>query len=541
MNARSALTTSKKSLNDPRAIEDRRWWILAVLCLSLLIIGMDNTILNVALPTIQKDLGASASELQWIVDAYVIIYASILLTTGSLGDRFGRKGALSLGLVIFGAGSVAAAMATTSGQLIAFRAVAGIGGAFIMPATLSILTNVFPTHERGRTIGIWAGVSGLGVVIGPLMGGYLLEHAGWGSVFLINIPIVVVALAAGHVLIPTSRDPSAPRIDYLGTLLGSVGLASLLFGIIEAPNRGWGDTLVLLGFGVGLAVLALFIAWELHIDHPMLEIHFFRNPSFSGASFAITLVFFAMFGSMYFLTQYLQFVLQFSTVKAGAALIPLAAALMIAAPNSARLTRRFGTRGTVAAGLGIVTIALSVMSRVNIDSGYGLVAVVLVLLGTGMGIAMSPATESIMGSVPKEKAGVGSAMNDTTRQIGGALGVAILGSLTAAHYHSAIDGAPFMGRLPAEARSAVHDSIGGANFVAAKIGPAAQPIITAANKAFVDAMSSTVLIAAVVAALGAVFAYVVLPSTPADDIEFDPSVLDEGDLPATPVNIPAGD
>ncbi len=497
---------------DPDSIHDRRWWILGVLCFSLLVIGMDNTILNVALPTIQKDLGASSSQLQWIVDSYVIVYASILLTTGSLGDRFGRKGALSLGLVVFGAGSVAASFATTANQLITFRSIAGIGGALIMPATLSILTNVFRPDERGRAIGIWAGVSGLGIVAGPLAGGWLLEHFSWGSVFLINVPIVIIALLGGHRLVPTSHDPHAPRIDLVGTVLGSVGLASLLYGIIEAPARGWGDSTVLAGFGIGVVMLGAFVAYEMHSDHPMLEVSFFKNPSFSGASFAITLVFFAMFGSMYFLTQYLQFVLGFSTIQAGAALIPLALALMIGAPNSAKLVKKFGVRNTVALGLSVVALALAILSRATVTSGYPLIGLVLLILGTGMGIAMSPATESIMGSVPKEKAGVGSAMNDTTRQVGGALGVAILGSLTAAAYHSSIDSSPVVAGLPAPARAAIHDSIGGANLVASKLGPSAKPILSVVNQAFVDAMSSTLIVAAVVAVFGALVAYVVLPA-----------------------------
>ena len=503
--------TLAERLRDPETIYRRRWWTLAVLCLSLTIIGMDNTILNVALPTIQRDLSASASQLQWIVDAYVIVYASILLTTGSMGDRFGRKGALSAGLWLFGIGSVASAFATTSAQLIGFRAFAGIGGALIMPATLSVLTNIFPQEERGRAIGIWAGVSGLGIVVGPLTGGWLLEHFWWGSVFLINIPVVAIALVAGHFLIPTSKDPNAPRIDWLGTVLASGGLGAVLYGIIEAPSKGWGDTSVLTGFIAGVVLLASFLAWERRTDHPMLELSFFRNPSFSGASFAITLVFFAMFGSMYFLTQYLQFVLGFSTVQAGAALIPLAGALMIAAPNSNRLASRFGERLTVAAGLLAVASALALLSQATTTSGYPLIAVVLLILGSGMGTAMAPATNSIMSSIPPEKAGIGSAMNDTTRQVGGALGVAILGSITAASFHSSVDGSKVFAALPPEARAVARDSIGGSAIVAEKVGPAAKPLVAAANQAFVDAMSTTVWVAVAIAAAGALVAFFVLP------------------------------
>ncbi|MBV9412172.1 MAG: MFS transporter [Acidimicrobiia bacterium] len=458
----------------PEQIHDRRWWTLAVLCFSLLIIGMDNTILNVALPTIQRDLHTSASGLQWIVDVYTLIYASVLLTTGSLGDRFGRKGVLTAGLVVFGLGSLGATFSQTTSQLIAFRGLAGIGGAMIMPATLSILTNVFSPEERGRAIGIWAGVSGIGIVAGPLAGGFLLEHFFWGSVFLINIPVVVIAVIAGHYLVPTSRDANPRRLDPAGTVMVTVGLAALLYGIIEAPSQGWTAPAVLVGFGAGLVGLVAFVLWELRIDHPMLEVRFFRNPRFSAANIAITLVFFAMVGSMYFLTQYLQFVLGYSTMQAGAALIPLALGLMLVAPNTGRMTRRFGTKLIVALGLTIVAAATLLLSRLTVSTGYPFLALATALLGVGIATAMSPATDSIMGSVPKDKAGIGSAMNDTTRQVGGALGVAILGSITNAAYQSSISGAAAVKALPSPVRAAVHDSVGGA-LTAAKAmaaGPA---------------------------------------------------------------------
>ncbi|MBV8692258.1 MAG: MFS transporter [Actinobacteria bacterium] len=504
---------------DAATIHDRRWWTLGVLCFSLLVIGMDNTILNVALPTIQRTLGASASQLQWIVDAYTIVYASILLTTGSLGDRFGRKGALSVGLVIFGIGSVASAFATTAGALIAFRALAGIGGALIMPATLSILTNVFPAHERGRAIGIWSGVSGIGIVVGPLAGGWLLEHFWWGSVFLINVPVVIVALVAGRMFVPTSRDSSAPRLDLVGTVLATGGIGSLLYGIIEAPARGWGDQTVLVGFFAGLIALAAFVLWELYTDHPMLEVRFFRNRRFSGANIAVTLVFFAMLGSMYFMTQYLQFVLGYSAMRAGAALIPLALVMMFVAPRSARLTELAGTKIVVATGLSVVAGALGLLSQAKVGSPYAFIAVVLGLLGFGMAIAMAPATESIMGSLPLDKAGVGSAMNDTTRQLGGALGVAVLGSVTAASYHASMGSSKVLASLPAPAAAAARDSIGGAVAVGHQLGAAGTNLIAQASQSFVHAMNSTVLIGAAIAWAGALVALAFLPARPADAVD----------------------
>jgi EmrB/QacA subfamily drug resistance transporter len=511
---------------DAATIHARRWWTLAVLCFSLLVIGMDNTILNVALPTIQRDLGATASQLQWIVDAYTIVYASILLTTGALGDRFGRKGILTIGLVVFGCGSVASAFSTSAGELIAFRALAGIGGALIMPATLSILTNVFPPEERGRAIGIWSGVSGVGIVVGPVVGGWLLARYFWGSVFFINVPVVILALIGGRLFVPDSKDPDAPRLDPLGTILGSAGLGALLYGVIEAPAQGWGDPAVIGGFGIGLALLAAFVAWELHCTHPMLEVRFFRNPRFSGASIAVTLVFFAMFGSMYFLTQYLQFVLGYSAMAAGAALIPLAGTMLIVSPNTSKITRRVGTKVPVAAGMVIVAGSLAMMSRLTLGDSYWFVGIALGLLGLGIATAMAPATESIMGSLPLGKAGVGSAMNDTTRQVGGALGVAVLGSLTAASYHREIASSPALAALPTASARAAHDSIGGAVEVAGRLGAAGHQLVADASAAFVHAVSATMLIGAAVALGGAVVALVFLPARPPDAAP-EPDLVEE--------------
>jgi EmrB/QacA subfamily drug resistance transporter len=509
---------------DAATIYARRWWTLAVLCLSLLIIGLDNTILNVALPTLVRDLQVSGSSLQWIVDAYTILYASMLLTTGSLGDRFGRKGALSLGLLVFGVGSTAAAFSGSAGPLIAARGLMGLGGCLIMPATLSILTNVFPAQERGKAIGIWAGVSGLGIAVGPALGGVLLQHFWWGSVFLINIPIVVVALVAGRLLIPNSKDPSAPRLDPVGTVLSTAGLVGLLYGVIEAPSKSWGNSWVLAGFIGGLAILAAFVLWERAIDHPMLDVRFFKNPRFSGASFAVTLVFFAMLGVSFLLTQYLQFVLGFSPLRAGLGFIPLATVLMVAAPMSATLTKRFGSKLVVSGGLAIVGGALLMLSQATVHSGYPYVGLVLALLGLGMGTAMSPATDSIMGSLPKEKAGVGSAVNDTTRQVGGALGVAVLGSLAAATYHAKIAGSKVYASLPGPARAAARDSIGSALQAAPHLGAAGRQLIADASGAFVHAMSVSSMVAGIAAFGGALVALVFLPARAGDeDLPVDPA------------------
>jgi EmrB/QacA subfamily drug resistance transporter len=502
---------------DP-AVYGRRWWTLAVLCLSLLIVGIDGTIVNVALPSIVRELGASSSQLQWIVDAYTLVFASFLLLAGSLGDRYGRKTALTAGLIVFGIGSLASALVGSPSALILTRAVQGFGAAFIMPSTLSILTNVFPSDERGRAIGIWAGVSGLGVAIGPITGGYLLEHFYWGAIFLVNIPVIAVALIAGTLLVPNSRDAHAPKLDLVGTVLSVSMLVTLLYGIIEGPNRGWTDPVIVGAFAVGALLLAAFIVWELRSDHPMLDVTFFKNPRFSAASIAVTLVFFALFGSLFFVSQYLQFVLGYDPLQAGVCLLPIAGALVIAAPLSPLLVARVGTKIVVTTGLLLVAFAMWLFSHVTVDSGYPLVGAVLVVIGIGMALAMAPATDSIMGSLPPEKAGIGSAVNDTTREIGGALGVAILGSITASSYASSITSSPVYAaaakQSPAGA-AALKDSVGAAAALASQLPADTAKLVTdAANTAFVDALGHTVIVGAIVALLGAAIAAIFLPARP---------------------------
>jgi EmrB/QacA subfamily drug resistance transporter len=498
---------------DAEQIYARRWLTLGVLSLSLVIIGLDNTILNVALPTLVRELEATASELQWMVDAYVLVFAGLLLTMGALGDRFGRKLALTSGLVIFGAASVFAAFAGSATALIAARALMGVGGALIMPATLSIITNIFTGQERGRAISIWAAVAGLGIVIGPMLGGWLLQHFWWGSVFLVNVFIVALALILGFFLVPESKDPHATPLDPAGAVLSIAALGLLVYAIIEAPGLGWTNPVVSGMFGLSFVLLGAFFWWENRTVHPMLRLEFFKNPRFSAASGAIFLVFFAMFGTVFLLTQYLQFVLRFTPLEAGVRILPIAT-MVVAAPLAARLVEKIGSKIVVSSGLGIVAIAMGLLALIDIDSGYSHVAWSLAILGVGMGLAMAPATESIMGSLPLAKAGVGSAMNDTTRQVGGALGVAILGSLLTSAYGASMESV--LSRLPDEAASIAADSIGGALAVAAKIGDAGTPLLAAANEAFVGGMSTAVWVAAAVALVGAVVTALFLPAKPLD-------------------------
>lgn len=501
---------------------DRRWLILAVLCLALLVTGIDGTIVNVALPSLVRELHASSSQLQWVVDGYTIVFASFLLIAGNTGDRLGRKGCFVGGLVLFGGGSLGCSLVHSPGVLILTRGVQGFGAAFIMPATLSILTNVFrDDQERARAISLWAGVSGLGVAIGPLAGGFLLQHFWWGSIFLVNVPIVAAAIVAAVIVVPDSRDPGAPALDLLGTALSTVGLIALLYGIIEGPSTGWTEPRIVAAFVAAVVLLTAFVVWERHVDHPILEVGFFANPRFTAASVAVTLVFFAMFGSLFFISQFLQFVLGCTPLQSGERLLPVAAVLMITAPLSAKLVARVGTKLVVAGGLLLVTAALMLFSTVRASSGYGLVATVLVVIGIGMGLAMAPATDSIMGSLPPEKSGVGSAMNDTTREVGGALGVAIMGSVTTALYGSQFaSGAAYhaLGRQAPQAATAAKASIGAAFIVAQRLPAASASAVTSlARVAYAHALDGTVVVGAAVAFAGVLVALAFLPARAAGD------------------------
>ncbi|MDQ1511393.1 MAG: hypothetical protein QOG50_3237 [Actinomycetota bacterium] len=495
-----------------------RWWVLGVLCLSLLVIIVDNSILNVALPHLQTDLHATFSQLQWMVDSYTLVFACLLLTAGSLGDRFGRKGALQLGMVVFGTGSLLSAFATSPSQLIATRALMGIGGAFIMPSTLSLITNVFPPEERGRAISYWAAIAGVGVALGPISGGLLLEHFYWGSIFLVNLPIVAVALTAGAYLLPKSRDPSHPRLDLVGASLSIVGLLTLVYGIIEGPTEGWTSSRILGAFAISVVVLGAFARWELKSSHPMLNLQVFENPRFSAASLGIMLIFFAMFGSTFLLTQYLQSIMGFSALRAGAALLPWAAIMLVVAPLSARLSERIGTKLVVGTGLSFATLSLLLISTLpatNISYTRDVLPR-LVLMAIGMGLVMAPATESIMGSLPRAKAGVGSAMNDTTRQVGGALGVAVVGSVMLSVYGgrvaSALKGAhlPVSANLLSQARQNLSTALGIARDPHVPAGVSTR-LTTEINQAFVSGMHRGVLFAAAATLIGAIAVFRYLP------------------------------
>jgi len=366
---------------------ERRWWTLGVLCISLVMIVMANASLNVALPTLADSLDTGASGLQWIVDAYSLVFAGLLLTAGSLGDRYGRRAALNGGLIVFGAASLFAALSSSSGAVIGARAVMGVGAAFVMPATLSILAHVFPPNERPRAIAIWAGFAGVGVAMGGVVSGALLENFWWGSIFLINVFVVVVALVAGFFLIPRSREKVHAPLDPFGALLSIAGLSALVYGIIEAPDHGWTSTQTLFTFGAAIVLLGLFVWWELRAKEPMLDLRFFKNPRFTAATTAITLVFFAMFGSYFLFTQYLQFVHGYDPLSAGLRILPWALAYLISATQSAKLVERFGQRLVVASGLTIAGLGLATGTLSGFFGiGGGFLIVPALMLATGMPI-----------------------------------------------------------------------------------------------------------------------------------------------------------
>ncbi|MET7638731.1 MFS transporter [Streptomyces sp. NPDC005438] len=498
----------------PEAVHRRRWAILVVLMFSLLIVVLDNSILNVALKTIAEPdpvgLGASQSQLEWGVNAYTLVFAGLLFTAGLLGDRWGRKRVLLFGMVVFGLGSVLAAMSTSPGQLIAFRAMMGFGGAFVMPATLAILMNVFERDEQPKAIGIWTGAVGLAIAIGPVTGGLLLAHFWWGSVFLVNVPIVLVAIAAMLWLVPDSRDPAPGRLDPLGVLLSVVGLVLLVYGIIKGGQLAdFGSPEVLFTLVGGLLVLVAFVLYERRSEHPALDVRYFRDPTFSAAVTAIALVFFALMGVTFFGVFYLQSVRGYSPLQSGLMLLPLALAQMMFAPRARLVVDRFGARAVCTGGMVALALAFTGFTLLDQHTPVWAMLVLFFFQGTAMAHIMPPATTSIMQSLPREKAGSGSAINNTFRQVGGALGVAVLGSFLSTAYRGGIQDK--LVALPARVRHEAGESIEATLALTARAGPSGQVLAEQARGAFVHAMHLTVLGAAAVALLGAVVVALAMP------------------------------
>ncbi|WP_435592583.1 MFS transporter [Nocardia sp. bgisy118] len=500
---------------EPGAVYGRRWAALAVLCLSVLIGVMTNTSLIVAAPDMTVDLGLSSQDLQWIIDAYTIPYAALMLLMGAIGDKYSRRGMLLAGLAVFAGGAALGSVVDSADLVIVARAIMGIAAAMIMPATLSLLVATFPKRERAVAITIWTATTGLAIAVGPLVAGWLLIDNGWASTFLINVPIAVGSFVAALVLVPPSRAQATQRLDLMGGALSVVAVAALVYMIIEGPRNGWHTAAVIAGALAALAAAA-FTAWELRHPNPMLDIRKFRDRAFAGANLAVLLFFLAAFGAIYYITQHLQFVLGYDPLDTGVRLLPLAGAVFVGSAITGVLTPRLGLRTMVVAGMTVGTLALMILTRVDAESGYAAFVGPLMLLGLAIGLSVSPATDTIMDAFPERLLGVGGAVNDTSVELGGTLGIAILGSLLASAYSDEI-GPVVAGRLPAEAADAAQDSIGGALIVAERIGAAGMPeqaaqLVSAADAAFAHAVSQTSLIAAIVLAIGTVTVGVLLPA-----------------------------
>jgi EmrB/QacA subfamily drug resistance transporter len=476
--------------------------MLGVLCLSLLIVFVGNSALNVAIPTLSEDLHATQSELQWVVASYSLVFAGLLFSTGSLGDRYGRKGALQFGLVGFLLAATLASLSTEMWQLIACRALMGAAAAFIMPSTLSIIVNVFPPHERTRAIAFWAATVGAAGAIGPVASGWLLVRYWYGSVFLINVPIVLIALVLGFFLVPKSRDPEEARLDPIGAVLSIVGISSLVYGLIEAPANGWGSTTTLTAFAIAFVVLALFAAWELRVDEPMLDLRYFRNPAFSTGTTGMVLVFMAMFGVMFLVTQYFQLVLDYSPLEAALRLLPMAPIMIIVAPLTPGLSAKYGANRLVAFGLGTVTLGLLCFRLLGTDTSYAQILFNMLLLVSGIALTMSPMTAAIMSAVPARRAGAGSAMNDATRELGASLGIAVLGSLAATRYTHSLNHA--LTGLSGTDQSQARGSLAGALDVAGNLrGVSSRALTDAAHQSFVNGVHLAVTGGALLTGLAA--------------------------------------
>lgn len=515
----------------------RRWAALGVLCLSLLIIVMANTSLTVAAPDMVQDLGLGSSDLQWVIDGYTVPYAALMLILGAVGDKYSRRGALVLGLFVFGAASIAGSLVDNPAGVIASRAVMGVGAAMIMPATLSLLAATFPRAERAKAITIWTATAGLAIAVGPLVAGALLEDHGWAATFLINVPIAVLGIVGALTLVPPSKAGRVDKIDYIGGLLSVIWVGSLIYMIIEGPHFGWGAKAIGAAVVAGVG-LVCFVLWELRHPSPVLDVRRFTRRAFAGSTMAVALFFLAVFGAFYYLTQHLQFVLGYSPLDTGVRMLPLAGAVFVGGALTALLTPKLGMKVTVTLGMTVGTVAIALLARVDEHSGYGDFVLPLVVLGLAIGLSLSPCTNAIMGSFPEDQLGVGGAVNSTSIEMGGSLGIAILGTVLAKTYSSnlgdlaakaAAAGGP---KLPEKALTAAQDSVGAGLYVAKEAGKQvaagaapkvgaekaaalgaqqAQTIAEAVHKAFADAVAHTSVVGAVVLGVGTVLVAFLLP------------------------------
>ena len=503
------------SLGDDTVITRRQWLALGVMCFTVLLISLDQTVLNIALPTLVRELHPSSSGLQWIADSYTLTTAVLLLFGGALGDRFGRRRLFLIGVAIFGGGSLACALVHSTGPLIGARAVMGLGAAFLMPATLSLVVTTFPGHNRARAIGIWAGVGGIGAAAGPIIGGWLLQHFWWGSVFLINVPVAVLALLGGFFAVSESRAIHPPKLDPVGVVLSSLGLTALTYALIVTSTDGWGSRTVVVSFVVAVVLLLSFLWWDRRRADPLLDLALFKNRTFSSALAAVTAAFFAMFGVSYLLSQYIQFVQGADPFGVGIRFLPLAIGSLVSSNAAARLTDRFGLRTIMLTGMVLIAGGLVTVATLTVDSGFLTIAIAFGLIGSGMGLAVAPASTAIVGTLSPDKVGAGSGLRSMVQLLGGSFGVAIIGSLATtafrANMHASFAGA--LHSLPAAARQAAGNQIGDAVGVAGTLPHGlAQATKEAANQAFVSGLRLAALVGVAVMVVSTVVAAIYVPA-----------------------------
>ncbi len=495
------------------AVYQRRWLTLLVIAVSVLIVVLDSSIVNIALPTLQRELGATISDLQWIISAYIMVFAGLMLTTGSLGDRLGRARMLQAGIVVFAGASLAAASSQSGAQLIMWRAVMGVGGAMILPSTLAIIANVFPREERGRAIGVWAGLNGVGIALGPIIGGLIIENLSWRWMFFVNLPVAAVALVLGWFFIPNSRDQNPKQLDFPGTLLSMAALSTLVFGLIKSNDWGWTDARVIFSLAGAVVLIASFILWERHTSHPMLETHLFRNRRFSAGVAAVSLMSLGLVGITFTLTLYMQFVKAFSPLQTGVRVVPLALGMFIGAGTADRLVRAIGTTKVMLIGfLGTAAIG-AVASFWEVNTAYWQLGLVFAGLGFSLGYVAAPATDAVMGALPEARAGVGSAMNTVSRMVSGSLGVAVLGSILSSIYSSSFNReiARIPG-IPLEVAGPASDSVGAAITIAERVPPVVGQAITAiARESFMDGWRVMALVTCGMGIVGGAFVLRFMP------------------------------
>lgn len=510
------MSTSSTAAGSASATADpRRWLALGVMCFTVLLISLDGTILNVALPTLVIDLRPSASGVQWIADSYVLTEAVLLMFCGALGDRIGRRRTFLAGVVVFGASSAGCALVHSAGLLIAARVVTGIGAALLMPATLSLIAATFPAWERPRAIGIWAGISGIGTAAGPLLGGWLLQHFWWGSVFIINVPIAAAAVVGGLLYVTESRSEEVRPIDPIGVGLSALGLAAVTYGVITAPERGWLSSAVVVPLGAGVVLLVAFALWDGRREQPLVDFQLFRNPTFATGLGAVTAVFFAMFGVSFLLGQYIQFVQRSSVFGVGLRFLPMAAGTLLGSNTAVRLAARFGIRTVIVVGMLLIASALAIYSTLSVSPDPLPIAVAFTLVGIGLGLVVAPASNAVIGTLPPDKIGIGSGLRSTVQLLGGSFGVAIVGNLATSRYHAriapALRGSGPLAALPAPARQQIATQIGGAVEVARTLpAGAAARVRAAADAAFVSGvrLGAVIDLAVMVVAVIAVARYI---------------------------------